>query len=153
MAEILERHQKLPPAPARLACPELPEGLAQLLMRMLEKDPAARPAQPEEILAAFSAVTPAPPGAAGAAKGAAAPKPLARSVPQKGPAPPPSPAGIRPARRGGPRRPAPLSAPPAKEPRHRIPLAAQILLWPALWAALFVGGRYLMLALLERLAR
>lgn len=47
--EILEKHRELKPAPANLIDSNIPEDVSDLLGRMLEKNPAERPSDPEEI--------------------------------------------------------------------------------------------------------
>ena len=47
---VLENHRSLLPAPANLLEKELPEGLASLLSRMLQKDPDERPSARSEIM-------------------------------------------------------------------------------------------------------
>ncbi len=176
--EILERHRSLPPAPADLACPEVPPALARMLSRMMEKDPALRPAGAGEILEALTHAEPAEPARAEApvqkGPGRATPRrPLPAAAGREVPRMPPVPAGGErpPPRRApgpaGPRigergsrmgeAPPPEIRPPASDmrlaaPRHaRMPLLVHLIFWPALWCGLVLGGRELMKAILERM--
>jgi serine/threonine protein kinase len=59
-------HQSRQPEPVRQLRPEVPEGLAALIERMMAKDPAQRPQTPQEVadaLAPFTADSIAPPPA------------------------------------------------------------------------------------------
>ena len=109
------------PPPANLVSPEVPEDLARLLKRMLEKDPAARPSTLEEVLAGI-------------------PKPVSSGgeVPLEGPAA---------ARRG--RRPFGTTRPAPKRKRT-LPLLFRLMFWPLLWAGLFLAGRHLIRAVLGK---
>jgi serine/threonine-protein kinase len=181
LAEILERHRELPPAPPSVACPELPEGVGLLLSRMLEKDPARRPQSAEEVLALLdvtlleeeAAVPPEGGPEVPAPSPEARPRPLRPEPPRAAPRAPearggpvrrsPSPAASRaggavrpklPAKPGAPAPPrAPPRAPAEAEGQERASLGLQLILWPAFWAALFLGGWWLMRLLLERGAR
>jgi len=54
--EILVQHLQQPPAPPRQHWPEMPAELERILLRCLEKDPAARFAGAPELLAAIEAI-------------------------------------------------------------------------------------------------
>jgi len=169
-AEVLERHETLPPAPADLVHRDIPAKISKLLAGMLEKDPSLRPSSAGEILEIIRscsgpvADSGSPPpfrkeGRPVPGKPAVSGKPV---VPGAGTRPVPGPgAAARPASRPvqvapvspavqGARRRAPGSA-PAMEDR-RIPLPARMIFWLALWSALFLGGRYLILLVLEKMA-
>jgi hypothetical protein len=51
------------------------------------------------------------------------------------------------------RSPAPSAPPAPVEEDQRMPVAVQIFFWPALWAGLFFGGRWLIGAILKELGR
>jgi serine/threonine protein kinase len=62
VAQKLDFHQTLPPASLRQGRPEVPEGLAALIERMMAKDPAQRPQTPLEVAEALAPYTQAPIG-------------------------------------------------------------------------------------------
>jgi serine/threonine protein kinase len=61
-AEKLARHQTQQPEPIRQLRPEVPEGLAALIERMMAKDPAQRPQTPQEVADALAPYTAEPIG-------------------------------------------------------------------------------------------
>lgn len=141
VAEILENHRTLRPAPANLVDPGVPEEVSEVLERMLEKAPEKRPAEAAEVLERFSR---------GAARLFAA-----EPSPPRAPAPPPArpPAARAPSE--APARPRVAVQPPRPSPprEKRAPLPA-VLSLPLLAlaaAALFFAGRFLSHAILRAL--
>src|ERR1044071_7443054 len=59
--QLFAAHMTEPPAPIGPQRPACPPGLASLIMRCLEKDPARRPQTAREILQALDSVTTGPP--------------------------------------------------------------------------------------------
>ncbi len=57
----LHRHLNEPPVPLRRLRPELPEELEELVLRLLAKDPARRPADAHALHLALTPLLPAPP--------------------------------------------------------------------------------------------
>ncbi len=51
LVAVLQQHLNRPPLDPKQVWPDIPEPLRQLLLRCLEKDPAARPASAKELLA------------------------------------------------------------------------------------------------------
>jgi hypothetical protein len=138
---VLAAHRDLQPAPAELVCPGIPAELSQLLVRMLEKDPARRPTGRQEVLQAipFSA-------------GESAPRPASTPAPT---APPPSapPAPSRPSglESGAPDRRRPVRPSRASSRPSLARQAATLPLWAALWFVLFFAIRYLSRMLFQAL--
>lgn len=57
---VLHRHLYEPPVPVRQVRPEVPEALEALVLRLLAKDPQARPADAHEVYQALAPLLPAP---------------------------------------------------------------------------------------------
>ncbi len=64
--EAIAAHVLEAPEPLASRCPDLPDGLTQLVMRCLEKRPAARPQSAAEVLAALDTIAPPATGMRGA---------------------------------------------------------------------------------------
>ncbi|WP_258177678.1 serine/threonine-protein kinase, partial [Streptomyces solincola] len=62
---VLHRHLYEPPLPLRQLRPEVPEALEALVLRLLAKDPQARPSGAQEVYEALAPLLPARGGTAG----------------------------------------------------------------------------------------
>ncbi|MER5735463.1 protein kinase [Streptomyces sp. NPDC002262] len=107
---ILHRHLYEPPLPLRQVRPEVPEALEALVLRLLAKDPAARPAGAHEVYEALLPLLPA----RGTPSGPMDPtRPFLRPHAPWPAAPRPAPAAVRPA--------APSTPPAVADPRVAAP--------------------------------
>ncbi|WP_435241606.1 protein kinase domain-containing protein [Streptomyces cucumeris] len=66
---VLHRHLHESPVPARQLRPEIPEALEALVLRLLAKDPQARPADAQEVYQALVPLLPRPDAGPGPATG------------------------------------------------------------------------------------
>nr|ANA09437.1 hypothetical protein [Streptomyces sp. RM-5-8] len=104
---VLHRHLHEAPIPVRRIRPEVPEALEALVLRLLAKDPQARPADAHEVYQALAPMLPRPEHGTGPATGPMDPtRPFLR------------PHAPWPDRLGRPDRPGPAPAVPAPPPRR-----------------------------------
>jgi serine/threonine-protein kinase len=61
--DVTYHHRHTPPPDPRTRAPDLPEGIAKLVLWLLEKDPAARPATTVEVVRALELLLAPPAGA------------------------------------------------------------------------------------------
>ncbi|MGA5564493.1 protein kinase domain-containing protein [Streptomyces platensis] len=158
---VLHRHLHEEPVPVRTLRPDVPEALEALVLRLLRKDPQARPADAQEVYQALAPLLPAattgphatqhPPALApldptrpfrrphapwptrSAGPPAAAPTPTALSAPQVQLSSPPTGPGLVP-RQGTSSRPA-ATPHPAPDPRTSAVPAAPATSRPGAWTS------------------
>ncbi|GAO09732.1 serine/threonine-protein kinase [Streptomyces lydicamycinicus] len=158
---VLHRHLHEEPVPVRTLRPDVPEALEALVLRLLRKDPQARPTDAQEVYQALAPLLPTattgphatqpPPALApmdptrpfrqphapwptrSAGSPAAAPTPTALSTPQVPVSPPPTGPGLVP-RQGSSSRPA-ATPPPAPDPRTSAIHAAPATSRPGAWTS------------------
>lgn len=175
IAEILENHEKLDPAPPSLLNPDIPERISDLLGRMLAKEPGRRPRERQEVtdlLTSFVDLVDRP-GAIAAAfiPGASipgAPAPGISATGASGPGASTAAPAIPAAAAGRPSAPSPAPARPRPEAAPRQPTTARrergrvrprsifdsVLyapLWAAVWVGLFLAARHVSRIVFEAL--
>ena len=155
ISTILENHRELRPAPASLVDGNCPDALSRLLERMLEKDPAQRPAGRKEVLEVLER-------AAGQWEGTGSIIPMGGAAPahdavESAPSPAgsaggnvrtPESASVAPRPAAEPVAPASRPPPPKQRPRENVQTKAAssglvfLPLWIVVWASLFFAAMY-----------